>query len=846
MPDVSAPTSPELIAFLSSTYVDLKAYRDKVEEALARIETSFRSMKFFGSKEGEPLEHALDKLRQCNYYIGIVGHRYGVVHETLGLSYTALEYEEAKKLGMSRRIYMADATIHIHPDQIEPDALRKKLEVFRQKLKKENTVVRFSSPEDLATKVVSDIALEKDRRARYEPAAEIRTDSEPVTQDSDSGRAASATSQVEPKPGPKSTQFRKAMAAGASMLVIGSGVCGSWLLHSVRARALTDKDTILLADFDNRTGDPIFDDTLKQALSVQLGQSPFLNVLSQRKVGNTLRFMGRPPNERVTADVARELCVRTGSKAIVLGSISNLGGQYVVGINAVACNSGDTLASEQETAPTKPDVLRALSVAAASLRGTLGESLASVQKFDVPFEATTTSLDALKAFTMGVKIEQTRGDVAAIPFLKRALELDRNFALAYADLGVAYSNLGQSDLARENIKKAYALRDRVSEREQYTISAHYYIYVKRELEPAMQTYELWAKSYPHAAVPHNSLAVIYISLGQYEKAVAETQESLRLDPNDLMSYLNLGQTYLQLNRLDEAAQVIQEVQQRKLDAEQLHWVIYHFAFLKGDAAEMQRQVAWAAGKPGEEDLLLSFQSNTEGYYGLIVKARDFSRRAIDSALRNNSKETAALWHLTAALREAEFGNTAIAKQHLAAALAMDSSQDEKPLVALASARVGETARAKTIADDLEKNNPSDTILKVYWLPTIKAAIELGANHPTQTVVSLEAAEPYELAWAPQLPVPTMYPVYLRGQAQLAAGNGAAAATEFQKFFDHRGVVLNYPLGALAQLGLARAYAMQGDTVKARAAYQDFLTLWKDADPDIPVLTQAQAEYASLK
>jgi predicted Zn-dependent protease len=430
--------------------------------------------------------------------------------------------------------------------------------------------------------------------------------------------------------------------------------------------------------------------------------------------------------------------------------------------------------------------------------------------------------------------------------MKRALELDPNFADAYAGLGVEYGNLGQSSLAAENVKKAYALRDRVSEHEKYRIAGLYYQDVTGELEQAIQVYELWAKSYPQDLVPPGTLGVIYSELGQYEKSVAGTQEALRLEPNLAVGYGNLASGYLALNRPDDAKKAIEQAQQRKLDSEVLHLIAYQLAFLKGDTAEMERQVAWSAGKPGDEDLLLSFQSDAEAYYGHLAKARDFSRRAVDSAVRNDSKETAALWQVNAALREAEFGNSAIAKQDVAAALALAPGRDVKLLAALTLARIGETAGAKASVEELEKNYPSFTLLKVYWLPTIKAAMELNANNSTQAMVDLEAAAPYELGEPPQLQLGTMYPVYIRGQAQLAAHNGAAAATEFQKFLDHRGITLNFPLGALAHLGLARAYALSGDTAKAKTAYNDFFALWKDADPDIPILQQAKAEDANLK
>jgi serine/threonine protein kinase/tetratricopeptide (TPR) repeat protein len=721
-------------------------------------------------------------------------------------------------------------------------------------------------------------ALEKDRELRYQGAAEMRSELMRLKRDTSSGQTSATHSgtitaaqdtdsqRVVQQPTPSSVSVPAAASSAAvkvaevpvtggkklwkilvpaAVVVIAAVVAGVFYFRSRSAAPLTEKDTVVLADFDNTTGDPVFDGALKQALAVQLGQSPFLNILSDRKVSETMRLMGRQPTDRITRDVAGELCVRTGSKAIMLGSISNLGGQYVVGIDAVGCSSGDTLAKEQEEAATKQDVLKALSKAASSLRGQLGESLASIQKFDVPVEATTTSLEALKAFSMGITTSRTKGSAASIPFLERALELDPNFAAAYAGLGVAYVNLGQASLAAENIKKAYSLRDRVSEHEKYRISALYYSNVTGELEQASKVYELWAESYPQDLVPPSNLGTIYSQLGQYEKAAAETQEGLRLEPT-LVGYSNLAGIYLALNRPDDAKKEIEQAQQRKLDGELLHFTIYGLAFFKGDAAEMERQVAWAAGKPGDEDILLSMQSDTEAYYGRLVKARDYSRRAVDSAVRNDSKETAALWQVNAALREAEFGNSAVAKQDVAAALALAPGRDVKLLAALTLARIGETAGAKAVVEELEKNEPSNTVLKVYWLPTIKAAMELNGQNSTQAVVDLEAAAPYELGGPPPIQSGTMYPVYIRGQARLAALNGAAAATEFQKFLDHRGLSLNYPLGALAHLGIARAYALSGDTAKAKTAYNDFFTLWKDADPDIPILQQAKAEYAKLK
>ena len=731
-------------------------------------------------------------------------------------------------------------------------------------------------------------ALEKDKDLRYQSAKEMRAELTRLKRDTETGRIAAATSGAVPVAQPSGSRAGSsatpssgsgsapaivsasssshaasavtdaptkgapwkviipvAVVLIAGLIAVGLYVRSRSAQTAATATPLTEKDTIVLADFDNTTGDPVFDDALKQALAVQLGQSPFLNILSERKVEETLRLMGRSSNERITRDIARELCIRTGSKAFLLGTISSLGGQYVVGVDAIGCSSGDTLAREQEQAATKTDVLQALGKAATSLRGKLGESLATIQKFDVPVEATTPSLEALKAFSIGITTFRAKGEAEAIPFFKHALELDPNMAVAYASLGLAYSNLGQASLGAENIKKAYELRDRVSEKEKYRISSMYYDIVTGELEQASQAFELWAKSYPQDSIPPVDLGVIYSQLGQYEKALAANEEGLHLEPSAI-GYVNEAAIQLALNRFDDARKTIARAQNEKFEGNDLHWTMYQIAFLSGDTAEMERQVAWAAGKSGSEDTMLSFQSDTEAYYGRLTKARDFSRRAVDAAVRNDAKEAAALWQVNAALREAEFGNSALARQEVAAALALTPGRDVKVFSALALAQSGETVRAKAMQQDLEKSYGSQTMMKVYWLPTIRAAMELDAGNTKQALLDLEAAAPYELGAPPQLQLGTLYPVWIRGQAYLALHNGTTAAAEFQKFLDHRGIVINYPLGALAHLGLGRAYAMAGDTLKAKSAYQDFFTLWKDADPDIPILKEAKAEYAKLQ
>jgi len=515
-------------------------------------------------------------------------------------------------------------------------------------------------------------------------------------------------------------------------------------------------------------------------------------------------------------------------------------------VNAVACNNGDTLAKEQVEAASKEDVLKTLGRAASSIRLKLGESLPSVQKFDVPIEATTTSLEALKSYSMGITVGREKGDAPSIPFLKRAIELDPNFPMAYAALSISYGNLGQPSLALQYATKSYGLRDRVSEREKLRIAADYF-FATGELEKEAQTYELWKANYPRDSIPHGNLGANYTSFGQYEKCLAESQEALRLEPDDVTNYANLAGSYISLGRLDEANSVFERALARKLDAGLLRWYIYEFAFLRGESAQMEQQLAWTAGKPGDEDPVLSMQSNTEAYYGRVISARDYSRRAVDSAVRADSKETGALWQVNGALREAEFGEVTEARRRAAAALALASGRDVNVLAALVFARIGDAARARGLVEDLEKHYPSNTMLRLYWLPSINAANEVNKGNSSGALAFLEAAAPYELGSPPPYTnVGTLYPAYLRGQAYLLAHYGKAAIAEFEKLTDHRGVVVNYVTGALTHLYLGRAHAMAGDTAKAKAAYQDFLTRWKDADPDIPILKEAKAEYAKLQ
>src|SRR2546425_4339094 len=647
-------------------------------------------------------------------------------------------------------------------------------------------------------------ALEKDRELRYQGAKEMRAELMRLKRDTETGRVAVASSgavavaqdsdsQVAvPQAGPTSgaapavtrsssatmniaevpvagrSRLWKVLVPAIGALVAALIVGGILYYRSRSAKQLTEKDTVVLADFINTTGDSVFDDALKQALSVDLEQSPFLNVLSDRRMGETLRLMGRQPNERVTREVAQEICLRTGSKALLAGSISRLGNEYMVGLEAVGCGNGDTLAKEQAAGSSKEDAVKALGNVASSLRTKLGESLASVQKFDVPIEATTPSLEALKSFSMGVTTQAEKGDAQAVPFLRRAIELDPNFAMAYARLGISYSNLNQPSLAAQNLKKAYELRDRVSEREKFHITADYYRVTTGELEKEAQTYMLWIQSYPRDSIPLINLGANFAILGQLEKSVAETQEALRLDPNDVVAWSNLTQDFLGLNRLEDAKAAIEQARARKLDSGFLRLMMYDLGLLRGDSTQMEQQLAWGSGKPGDEDILLSAQSDTEAYHGRLTKARDFSRRAVDSAVRADSRETAALWQVNAALREAEFGNAPAAKQGVTAALALAPGRDVKMLAALTPARFGDTARAKAMMEELEKSNPSNTVFKLYWLPALKAAIELNEGNSAQALVLLEAAAPYESGGPPPFQLGTMYPAYLRGQAYLSA------------------------------------------------------------------------------
>ena len=699
--------------------------------------------------------------------------------------------------------------------------------------------------------------LEKDRNLRYQHASELRADLQRMKRDSESGRSAAATSarvMVARAAVPARKKLWKIVFCVLAVALLASA---GLYYRSHRSKPLTERDTIVLTDFANSTGDPIFDDTLKTALSVSLRQSPLLNVLSNGQVAKTLKQMTRPSDTKLTPEVAREVCRRAGSKIYIAGAIGSLGSEYVLELKAVNCQSGDTLAEQQVTAASKEQVLDALGGAASKMRGELGESLVTVQRFDTPLpQATTSSLEALKAYSLGTKAYQEKGTDAALPYHLRAIELDPNFAMGYAVVGIDYANLAQLGRAKEYYAKAFELREHASEVERLMITANYYSDVTGELDKAAQTYQEQIKSYPRAEAYRN-LATVYSQQGEYEKAAEMTRQAIRLAPDRVYQYEGLANYSLALQHFDEAREVIHEAQARKLDDAIAHNALYALAFLGADPAGMAEQQQWFAGKP-EENFGLALASDTEAYAGHLGKARELTKRAVDSAIQADSKEAGAIWQANAALQQGAYGNAAEARARAAEALQLaPTSQGVESEVALAFAMARDQLRAQSLAKDLGKRFPLDSQMQSLWLPAIQAQLAMSRTNPTAGLNVLQASSPIEFGSIPfVLNISCLYHVYIRGETYLAAGQGSAAAAEFQKILDHSGIVWNCWTGALAHLGVARANALQARTsagvdadaarVRARAAYKDFLTLWKDADPDIPILKQAKAEYAKLQ
>jgi tetratricopeptide (TPR) repeat protein len=702
-------------------------------------------------------------------------------------------------------------------------------------------------------------ALEKDRNLRYQSAAEMRADLQRLKRDSESGQLVAASSVAVTTAEAAAVRSAKLWKTAVPVLLVALLVVGGFYYRSrYQTKRLTEKDTIVLADFTNTTGDSLFDDTLKTALTVSLRQSPFLNVLSDNKVAATLRLMAHPPTVPLTSDVARELCQRAGSKVYVAGSITNLGSQYVVELKTVNCESGDLLVQEQVTAASKEKVLDALGEAASTLRAELGESLATVQKFDVPLaEATTSSLEALKAYSLGQKAARESGSTAVLPYDQRAIELDPNFAMGYEGVANDYYGFGEVGRASEYYTKAFQLREHASEREKLAITADYYSSVTGELDKAIRAYQEEIQTYPRDYRAHLDLGNAYLLQGQYEKANEAFRQSLRLAPDNVAPYVNLANTLLVFQRFKEARQTIQQAQARKLDDLVLHDALYALAFVGADSAAMAEQQKWFADRP-EENFGLALASDTEAYNGHVGKARELTKRAVDSAIRADSKENGAIWQAIAAQRAAAYGKSTEARQSGADALKLaPASQGVEIEVTLAFAMAGDTVRAESLAHELGKRFPLDTQMQSLWLPAIQAQLALNRKNPALVLNTLQAASPMELGLIPFVEnISCLYPIYIRAEAYLAAGQGSAGAAEFQKILDHSGIVWNCWTGALAHLGVARANAMQSKSsqgadadaarVRALGAYKDFLTLWKDADPDIPILKEAKAEYAELQ
>jgi eukaryotic-like serine/threonine-protein kinase len=721
-------------------------------------------------------------------------------------------------------------------------------------------------------------ALEKDRELRYQSARDMRSELQRLKRDLDSRRTAGSSSSshtaaeaarvpagalVTPPPASSAATASSAQSSGSiaavtapagrkiGPLVISAVVALALLVAGIfyyRARSsnskLTDKDTIVLADFDNKTGDAAFDETLKQALAAELAQSPFLNILSDQKVADTLKMMGRQPGEHVTKDMAREICQRSSSTGMLTGSIGQVGSHYNLVLNAVNCTTGDLLATSQTEVTDKDHVLSGLGKLGTEIREKLGESLTTIHQYDKPLQqVTTTSLEALKAYTQGDTLSD---DTAAIPYFKRALALDPNFASAWVSLGVKYSNLGENGLSNDAFHKAFELRDHVSDRERFRIEGDYYMYVLGDLDKARQTFELNSQAYPREERPLISAGIISMVHGQYEDAIRKNLEAIRLE-EIAITYGNLIETYTFANQLDKAKAVSDEAASKKLISSDMVRGRYALAFLQNDAAGMAQLVAQASHISAAQDVLLSTTSDTEAYYGRLSNARDLSQKAVAFALREDRKETAALWQLNSAQREAEFGNAAQARKEAAATAALVSTHDVQIMTALALARAGDDAGAKKIADELAKQYPADTLVNEYWLPIVRASA-LAHTKPEEAVRVLEVTVPFEQGQAlPQTQAGAlMYPIYVRGEALLAAHRGGDAAREFQRIVDARTVIQNCPLAPLARLGLARASVAAGDTQKAKAAYEDFLSRWKDSDPDIPILKAAKAEHAKLQ
>jgi eukaryotic-like serine/threonine-protein kinase len=800
-----------------------------------------------------PLEEAIRYARQIAAALE-AAHEKGIIHRDLKPGNVMLTRSGAKVLDFGLARLEGDQTLtgermvmgtpaYMAPEQQKGELADARTDIYAlgrvlyEMLTGERVAVQRRRIGARKLETIVSRCLEEDPGRRWQSAAEVQ-------------RELAAISRVNRGlyAGPMYTPLLKYAIAAVAVLILTAGGVFLWQKRA-QAKPLTDKDVLVLADLANTTGDPIFDGTLRQGLSVQLEQSPFLSIISDEKIQQTLGLMGQPVDAKLVPAIAREVCQRTASAAVLDGAIAQIGTQYLLTLQAVSCESGKTLASSEAQASDKDHVLDALGKVSIEIRNKLGESLSTIQKFDTPLEqATTPSLEALKAYSSGMQTIRTKGPDAATPFFKRAVELDPNFAVAYAYLGILASSTLEPSLSVDYRTKAYELRDRTSDAEKYWISAAYHKGVTGNIPKAIEACDLWIQAYPRSEMPHVYLgAAVLPVVGQNERAAEESSEGIRLRPDYSIAYAFRIRAYTALNRFDEAKATYGQTLERKLHTPFIDVVMYDLAFAQNDTAGMAQHAAKLEALPRLGRQVLSMEGDTAAYSGHLKDARELTRRAIDNGQRAGEKDAPALYFGTSALREAWFGNTDEARRRASSALKLSSSRDLLYFVALAFAYAKEDARAKALADDLDKSFPEDTIVQFNYLPSVRGKLALNKGDASGAIEILGPAAPYELGATKTTDMDwtAMFPVFVRGEAYLAVRQGSKAAAEFQRILDHRGLVLNQPIGALAHLGLGRAYVLQGDIPKAKAAYQDFLTLWKNADLDIPVLQQTKADYAKL-